>query len=64
MRQSRSSRSQMFFKIVIHWKTLEPLFNKVAELEASNLLKREHKRELQHKCFPVNIAKFFRTTVI
>ena len=31
---------------------LEPLFNKVADL----------KKRLQHRCFPVNIAKFLRAT--
>ena len=35
---------------------LESLFNKVTGLEASNFIK----KGLQHRCFPVNIAKFLR----
>ena len=62
----RSSRSEMFFKVGIlknfaiftgeHlcWS----LFNKVAGLNACNFLK----KRLQCKCFPVNIAKFFKTS--
>ena len=58
----RTSRSQMFFEIGvlkvcnIHRKTpvLESLFSKVASLEACNFIK----KRLQHRCFPVNIAKF------
>ena len=55
----------MFFKIVIlknfyniFTKThvLEDLFNKVAGLKPSNFTK----TRLQHRCFPVNIAKFLR----
>ena len=60
----KSSRSQMFFEIGvlkvcnIHRKTpvLESLFSKVASLEACNFIK----KRLQHRCFPVNIAKFLR----
>ena len=60
----RSSRSQMFFEIGvlkvwnIHRKTpvLESLFSKIASLEACNFIK----KRLQHRCFPMNIAKFFR----
>ena len=36
---------------------LEPLFNKVAGLKAYNFIK----KRLQHRCFPVNIAKLLRT---
>ena len=60
----RSSRSQMIFEIGvlevwnIHRKTsvLESLFSKVVSLEAWNLIK----KRLQHRCFPVNIAKLLR----
>ena len=37
--------------------TSESLFNKVAGLKAPNFIK----KSLQHKFFPVNIAKFLRT---
>ena len=36
---------------------LESLFNKVACQKACNFIK----KRLQHRCFPVNIAKFLRT---
>ena len=60
----RSSRSQVFFEISvlnvcnIHRKmpVSESLFSKVASLEACNFIK----KRLQHRCFPVNIAKFLR----
>ena len=60
----RSSRSQMIFEIGvlevwnIHRKTsvLESLFSKVVSLEPWNFIK----KKLQHRCFPVNIAKFLR----
>ena len=35
-------------------------FNKVAGLQACNFIK----KRLQHKCFPKNIAKFLRTTIL
>ena len=43
----------------IHKKTpvLGSLFNKVASLQICNFLKKRR----QHRCFPVNIAKFLRT---
>ena len=46
----------------IHKKTLvlESLFNEVAGLNACNFIK----KRLQHKFFPVNIAKFFRTAIL
>ena len=46
--------SEKFYNI--HKKTfmLQPLFNKVACLEAYNFIK----KRLQHRCFPVNTAKF------
>ena len=61
----RISRSQMFFEIGvlkvcnIHRETpvLEPLFSKVASLEAYKFIK----MRLQHRCFPVNISNFLRT---
>ena len=36
---------------------LESLFNKVAGIQASNFIK----KRLQHKFFPVKIAKFLKT---
>ena len=36
---------------------LKSLFNKVAGIQACN----SAKKKLQHRCFPVNIAKFLRT---
>ena len=64
----RSSRSQVFFKIVVlknfaiftrNRKTtvLESPFTKVVDLQACNFIK----RRLQRRCFPVNIAKCLRT---
>ena len=43
----------------IHRKTtvFEPLFNKVADLQPCNFIK----KRLLHRCFPVNIAKFWNT---
>ena len=38
---------------------LESLSNKVAGLKASNF----NKKQLQHRCLPVNIAKFLTTLV-
>ena len=35
-------------------------FNKVADLEACNFIK----KRLQHRCFPVNIAKFLRAPIL
>ena len=45
----------------IHRKTpvLESLFSKVAGLKACNFIK----KRLQHRCFPVNIAKFLRAAI-
>ena len=39
---------------------LESLFNKVAGLQCCNFIK----KRLQHRCFPVNIAKFLRTAIL
>ena len=39
---------------------LESIFNKVADLQACNVIK----KCLQHSCFPVNIAKFLRTSIL
>ena len=39
---------------------LESLFNKVAGLKACIFIK----KRLQHRCFPVNIAKFLRTPIL
>ena len=49
----------MFFKIGVVKNfnfVLESFFNKVADLQANFI-----KKKLQHRCFPVNIAKFLRT---
>ena len=61
---TRNSRLHMFFKMFlkcsnIHRKTtsLECLFNKVTGLQLWTLLKKRP----QHRCFPVNIAKFLKT---
>ena len=35
-------------------------FNKVADLQACNFIK----KKLQHRCFPVNTAKFLRTPIL
>ena len=67
-KQTRSSRSQMFFKIrglknfLLFTKTpvLESLFDNVAGLMACNVIK----KRLQHRCFPVNITKFIRTSFL
>ena len=42
-----------------HWKTptLESLLNKVVVLNVCNFIK----KSLQHRCFPVKLAKIFRT---
>ena len=39
---------------------LEPLFNKVAGLQACNFIK----KRLQHRCFALNIVKFSRTPIL
>ena len=39
---------------------LESVFNKVADLNVYNFIK----KKLQHRYFPVNIAKFFRTDFV
>ena len=46
----------------IHRKTpvLKSLFNKVTSLQACNIIK----NRLQLKCFSVNFAKFFRTSIL
>ena len=38
----------------------ESLFNKVADYQACNFIK----KSLQHRCFPVNIVKFLRTPIL
>ena len=39
---------------------LESLFNKVVDLKAWNFIK----KRLEHRCFPVKLAKFLRTTFL
>ena len=46
-----------FFKIHMKTALLDLIFNKTAGLQACNV----HKKWLQHRCIPVNIAKIFRT---
>ena len=41
----------------IHWRVF---LNKVAVLQACNFVK----KRLQHRCFPVDIAKFLRTPIL
>ena len=51
---------------------LEALFNRVAGLRACNFIKRDsgpvillkETETQQHRCFPVNIAKFSRTPIL
>ena len=38
----------------------ESLFNKIADLKACSFIK----KRLQHRCFPVNFAKFLRTPIL
>ena len=47
---------------IIHRKTpvLESLFDKVAVLQPINFIK----KRLQHRCFPVNIEKFLKTSIL
>ena len=39
---------------------LEPVFNKVAVVQVCNVIK----KRLQHRCFPVNIAKSLRAPIL
>ena len=58
--KSRSSRSQMFFKIGVlknFAPVLESIIDKVAGLKACNFIK----KRLQYRCLPVKFAKFYRT---
>ena len=67
MSQFQKQRPDVFF-----WKTvlktfaikktpvLESSFNRLARFKTSNFLK----KRLQHRCFPVNIAKFLRTVIL
>ena len=65
LKRHRDSCSQMFFKTgvlknleISHRKTpvSESIFNKVAGLKACNFIK----KRLEHRCFPVTIAKFLK----
>ena len=68
--QTRRSYSHMFFKLCalknfvynINKKTpvLKSLFKKVASLKTCIV----KKKRFQHRCFPVNIAKFLRTAFL
>ena len=39
---------------------LESLFNKVADLQACNVLK----KRLQYRCFPINLVKSLRAPIL
>ena len=39
---------------------LESLYNKVAHLQAANVIK----KRLQYRCFPVNIAKYLSAAIL
>ena len=63
----RNNRSQLFLKVGAlknFWKThtetvlSESLFNEVVSLQTGNFIK----KRLQHRRFPLNIAKFLRKT--
>ena len=58
----RSSLKKAFKILHFYWKipVLRSFFDKVANLKACNFIK----KRLQHRCFPVNIAKCLRTTFI
>ena len=49
-----------FCNILSKTSVLESLFNKVAERQVCNYIK----KWLQHRCFPVNIAKFLKTAFL
>ena len=59
----RCSSKQLVLKLLLYSQentpVLESLFNKVASLKACNFIK----KRLQHRCFPVNIARFLRTAL-
>ena len=48
------------FSIFTEKRVLASLFNKVAGMKAFNLIK----NRFQHKCFPVNVASFLRTSIL
>ena len=49
-----------FYNILRKILVFESLFNEVAGLQACNFIK----KKLQHRCFPVNIAKFLRIPIL
>ena len=52
--------SQKFGKFYRKTPVLESLFDKVAALKTRNVIK----KRLQHRCFPVKFAKFFRKSIL
>ena len=56
----RSSRFQMFFKIGVLKNFSSPFLIKLGPWRLAFLLK----KRFQHRCFPVNIAKFLRTAFL
>ena len=55
----KKSWSRKFKNINRKTPVLESLFNKVADLQICNFIK----KRLKHRCFPVNTAKFLRTHI-
>ena len=56
----KKSYSQKFRNIHKKTPVFESLFNKVTGFQVSNIIT----KRLQHRNFPVNIAKFLRTTIL
>ena len=68
--KNRSSRSQIFFKtgiaknfVILTGKLfysgkLDSIFHKIKKFS------HKYKKRLQHRCFPVNIAKFLKTAFL
>ena len=57
---SQKQSPEVFCKFYRKTSMLESVFNKVAGLKASNIIK----NRLQHRCFPVKFAKFLRTPIL
>ena len=56
----KAVKNFIFNKVDKKTSVLEFIFNKVAGLKAWNFIK----KILQHRCFPVNIAKFLRARIL
>ena len=57
---NKKSGFEKFRKIYRKTPVLESLFNKGAGIQACNFIK----KRLQQKCFPVNIAKFLKISIL